>query len=77
MLLQPCDDAAASVLVFPAWPCSWDVSFKLAAVRNTSIEVEYAGGKLLSFVVTPAHRRTAVSFANCVKAPDESSVPPV
>jgi hypothetical protein len=43
------------------------VPFKLAAVRNTAVEVQYAGGKLLSLVVTPK-QRSAVSLANCVKS---------
>ena len=87
MLLQPGDDGdAASVVVFPAWPCSWEVDFKLAAPLNTTVAVRYSKGKLERFVVEPAERKAAVSFANCVngssiKADDELSLarpaPPV
>jgi hypothetical protein len=38
MLLQPADDGAnGSSIAFGAWPCSWDVDFKLAAPLNTTV----------------------------------------
>ena len=38
MLLQPADDGAAgSSIAFGAWPCAWDVDFKLAAPLNTTV----------------------------------------
>lgn len=68
MLLQGGDDSFdnATIVLFPAWPCNWDVSFKLWAPSNTTVEVQYAGGMLYSLVVTPAARLSAVVFANCV-----------
>ena len=33
---------------------------------GTSVEVEYAGGKLVSLTVEPARRKSAVKFAACV-----------
>ena len=46
MLLQSGDDSFdnTSIVVLPAWPCDWDVQFKLWAPLNTSVEVEYRGG---------------------------------
>ena len=69
MLMQPADDgyAAGTTFLFPAWPCSIDVAFKLHGPLNTTIEVDYAGGALRSFNVDPPARRAAVRFAACVQ----------
>src|SRR5690348_2165497 len=71
MLLQGGDDgySNATIIVFPAWPCNWDASFKLWAPGNTLVEAEYASGVLSSFVVTPPARASDVVFANCVTGP--------
>ncbi len=55
MLLQSGDDgfATTQIVLFPAWPCQWDVSFKLWGPLATSVDVVYAGGKLVSMVVDP------------------------
>ena len=68
MLIQSGDDGfdATTVVLLPAWPCAWDVSFKLWGPLATSVDVVYAGGKLVSLVVDPPARATAVRFANCV-----------
>ena len=43
MLLQPADDGAAgSSIAFGAWPCAWDVDFKLAAPLNTTVSPDSA-----------------------------------
>jgi hypothetical protein len=68
MLLQPGDDANGTVVLLPAWPCDWDVSFKLAAPRNTTVALSYRAGAVASLVVTPASRRPAVVFGGCVGA---------
>ena len=52
--------------MFPAWPCSWDVDFKLAAPLNTTVSVRWAAGRLERFEVLPRARREHVTFANCV-----------
>ena len=46
MLLQSGDDSFdnTTIVVLPAWPCDWDVQFKLWAPLNTSVEVAYRGG---------------------------------
>lgn len=66
MLMQAGDDVDNTVVLFPAWPCEWDVSFRLHAPMATVIDVDYAGGHLINFTITPASRRTFVKFVNCV-----------
>ena len=70
MLIQTGDDGFedATIVLFPAWPCSWDVSAKLWGSGNTTVEIVYAGGALQSLVVTPASRAAAVKWAACVVA---------
>jgi len=70
MLLQSGEDgfSNATIVLFPAWPCAWDVSAKLWGPGNTSVEIDYAGGKLVSLVVDPPARAAAVKWAQCVAA---------
>jgi len=44
------------ILIFPAWPMNWDVSFKLHAPYNTTVEGVLKSGKLVSVKVTPESR---------------------
>ncbi len=53
MLLQA---DGKKLLLFPAWPKDWDVSFKLHAPYNTTVEGEYRGGRLVALRVTPQER---------------------
>jgi hypothetical protein len=48
------------ILVLPAWPKDLDVSFKLHAPRNTTVEGVYRAGKLEWLKVTPETRRRDV-----------------
>ena len=64
---------AATIVLLPAWPCVLDVSFKLWGALNTSVEVVYSGGKLLSLGVEPPSRAGAVKFAGCVSAADAAA----
>ena len=54
MLLQ---DVGDKIYILPAWPKEWNVSFKLHASQNTTVEGVYRGGKLISIEVTPESRR--------------------
>jgi hypothetical protein len=54
MLLQTDDKR---ILLFPAWPDSIDVHFKLHAPYNTTVEAELKNGKLVRLKVTPEIRR--------------------
>ena len=44
------------ILLFPAWPMSWDVSFKLHAPYNTTIEGVLKNGKVEFVKVIPESR---------------------
>jgi hypothetical protein len=44
------------IYLLPAWPKDWDVSFKLHAPYNTTVEAVYKGGKVESLKVTPEYR---------------------
>ena len=67
MLLSPADDglAAGGALLFPAWPCAWDVDFKLAAPRNTVVAGRLVGGKLVHLSVTPPERTASITVLAC------------
>ena len=70
MLIQSGDDGYASptIVLFPAWPCGWDVDFRLVGPLNTTVTVSYVGGKLASLDVQPPSRAPAVKWARCVQA---------
>lgn len=53
MLIQTNED---KILLLPAWPKEWDVHFKLHVTGNTTVEAEFANGKLINLVVSPASR---------------------
>ncbi|MEI7728287.1 MAG: DUF5703 domain-containing protein [Verrucomicrobiota bacterium] len=57
MLLQ---SDGRKIFLLPAWPEDWDVSFKLAATFNTTVECVYQDGKVQSLKVTPEARRADV-----------------
>jgi hypothetical protein len=44
------------ILLFPAWPKEWDVSFRLHAPGKTTVEGVLRAGKLHTLKVTPAIR---------------------
>ncbi|MCS6829262.1 MAG: DUF5703 domain-containing protein [bacterium] len=48
------------ILLFPAWPREWDVSFRLHAPGRTVVEGVLRDGKLRSLKVTPARREKDV-----------------
>jgi hypothetical protein len=54
MLLQSDRD---KIHLLPAWPEDWDVSFKLAAASNTTVEGVHRNGRITSLKVTPESRR--------------------
>jgi hypothetical protein len=57
MLLQ---SDGNKIFLLPAWPENWDVSFKLCAASNTTIECEYRDGKVQSLKVAPESRRSDI-----------------
>ena len=61
MLMQTIGD---EIVLFPAWPKEWDVDFKLHAPKNTTVEVSYKNGEIVSLVVTPESRMKDVVLMN-------------
>jgi hypothetical protein len=54
MLMQP---VGRKILLLPAWPAGWDVSFRLHAPGRTVVEAIVRGGKLAQLTVEPRSRR--------------------
>jgi alpha-L-fucosidase 2 len=48
------------IFLFPAWPSSWDVDFKLNVPSRTTVQGSVRDGKLVSLAVTPESRRKDV-----------------
>jgi hypothetical protein len=48
------------IYLFPAWPKTWDVNFKLHALYNTTVEGELRDGKVTSLTVMPKSRTADV-----------------
>ncbi|MDP4208535.1 MAG: DUF5703 domain-containing protein [Bacteroidota bacterium] len=48
------------IFLFPAWPKKWDVTFKLHAPYNTTVEGSLINGKITNLKVTPESRRTDI-----------------
>jgi len=57
MLLQ---SDGRKIYLLPAWPENWDVSFKLCANDNTTVECVYRGGEVRSLQVSPRARRADI-----------------
>ena len=57
MLLQ---SNGKKIYLLPAWPEDWNVSFKLCAPGNTTVECEYHNGMVQSLKVTPESRKTDI-----------------
>jgi hypothetical protein len=81
MLLLP-DDSLGSghgqrLLLFPAWPPELDVSFKLRAQGNCTVEAVLQGGILRSLVVMPSIRRKdIVIMLKGLPPPPPAPMPP-
>jgi len=57
MLLQ---SDGKRILLLPAWPREWDVSFKLHARGQTTVECVFRKGVVERLIVTPASRRADI-----------------
>jgi hypothetical protein len=65
MLLQ---HSGNRILLLPAWPKEWDVSFKLHAPRQTTIECVYRGGKIEKLEVLPRERLEDITLPDGLDA---------
>lgn len=52
------------ILLFPAWPADWNLTFKLNAPFNTTIEGKLQNGKISALKVIPAERRKDIELMN-------------
>ena len=68
MLLQLQDDEADSVLLLPAWDCSWDVEFRLHAPRHTVITGAVRAGKVTYSATSDLGDPVPITAVNCVDA---------
>lgn len=50
------------ILLLPAWPKDWDVSFKLHAPQQTTVECEVRDGEIVRLEVFPESRRKDVEI---------------
>jgi hypothetical protein len=66
MLIQYLDE---KIMLLPAWPKDWDVSFKLHAPDRTSVEVVYRGEKVVKLEVNPPQRRKDIQLPAGLEAP--------
>jgi hypothetical protein len=62
LMLMQADPVTGKILLLPAWPKDWNVSFKLHAPRQTTVECVYRNGTIEKLVVTPESRRADVTL---------------
>lgn len=60
LMLMQADTLTDKILLLPAWPRGWDVSFKLHAPKQTVVECVYRDGKVEKIEVQPASRRADI-----------------
>jgi hypothetical protein len=70
MLLQTVEER---LFLFPAWPRTWDVAFKLHAPFATTVEGRLVRGEVTDLVVTPASRRKDIVLPEWVKFSDNQA----
>jgi hypothetical protein len=61
MLMQTTDD---KIVLLPAWPKTWNASFKLHAPKNTIVEGKVENGIIVDLKVTPESRMKDVVIWN-------------
>ena len=55
------------IVLFPAWPATWDVKFKLHAPHQTTVECELKQGKVVKLEVLPVSRAKDVTILLPIK----------
>jgi len=56
-----------NIYLLPAWPCEWNINFKLHAKQNTIVYFEYnATTKKYNLTVEPESRKNDIKLVNCV-----------
>jgi len=69
MLLQNGGD---KVIILPAWPPEWDVTFRLFGPNHTIVDAQVAGGKLVRIETTPPNHRAMLEPGSGWTLPPES-----
>jgi len=54
------------IILLPAWPRDWNVSFRLHVPRQTTIEAKVRDGEIAELKVTPGNRRKDVVVASAL-----------
>ncbi len=67
MLLQT-DDSGNKIFLFPAWPADKDISFRLHAPGQTTVEASMEDGKLTHLKVTPESRTKDIVLPSNIKS---------
>lgn len=65
MLVSFADDKEGGALLFPAWPCAWDVDFKLRLPRNGTVSGVFSGGAVSSLVFDPPELKSIARVLDC------------
>lgn len=52
-----------TIILLPAWPKAWNVSFKLHAPYNTTVQGTVKEGKITNLIVTPVSKKVNVIMA--------------
>ncbi len=65
MLLQAEPGPNGKLRLLPAWPKDWDVSFKLHAPNDTTVECVYRDGTIETLTVTPVSREKDIIKPLC------------
>ncbi len=66
MLLQT-DGDGGKITIFPAWPADKDISFRLHAPHNTTVEATLSGGEVTHLRVTPENRIQDIIIPSAIK----------
>lgn len=66
MLLQT-DGDGRKITIFPAWPADKDISFRLHAPHNTTVEATLTGGEVTHLRVTPENRIQDIIIPSAIK----------
>lgn len=64
MLLQTISNEGEDLRIYPAWPTDWDVTFKLHAPHNTTVESSMCAGEIERCNVTPTNRENDLILPN-------------
>jgi hypothetical protein len=75
MILQTmlCQADNGKISLFPAWPKTWNVDFRLHTALQTTIECTYVNGTIQSLTVDPPQRRNDIVVVNGAVIPISAS----